>query len=173
MKKLDGRKISPKAMEEIRVRAIQRVQAGESPEKVIETLGFARACIYNWLARYRAGGWHALRTGDRSGRPKKLSGSQMRWIYETVRDKDPRQLKFVFALWTRAMIGETIKQKFGLKLSKTSVGRLLHQLGFSCQKPLYRAYQRDPELVDQWKKHIFPKIQKRAKKRRRPYLLSR
>ena len=151
-------------MEEIRVRAIQRVQAGESPEKVIETLGFARACIYNWLARYRAGGWHALRTGDRSGRPKKLSGSQVRWIYETVRDKDPRQLKFVFALWTRAMIAETIKQKFGLKLSKTSVGRLLHQLGFSCQKPLYRAYQRDAELVDQWKKHIFPKIQKRAKK---------
>jgi transposase len=164
MEKLDGRRISPKAMEEIRVRAIQRVQAGESPEKVIETLGFARACIYNWLARYRAGGWHALRTGDRSGRPKKLSGFQIRWIYETVRDKDPRQLKFVFALWTRAMIAETIKQKFGLKLSKTSVGRLLHQLGFSYQKPLYRAYQRDPELVDQWKKHIFPKIQKRAKK---------
>jgi len=164
MEKLDGRKISPKAMEEIRVRAVQRVQAGESPEKVIKTLGFARACIYNWLARYRAGGWHALRTGDRSGRPKKLSGSQIRWIYKTIRDKDPRQLKFAFALWTRQMIAETINQKFRIKLSKTSVGRLLHQLGFSCQKPLYRAYQRDPELVEQWKTQVFPKIQKRAKK---------
>jgi transposase len=164
MEKLDGRKISPKAMEEIRTRAVQRVQAGESPEKVIETLGFARACIYNWLARYRAGGWHALRTGDRSGRPKKLSGSQIKWIYKTIRDKDPRQLKFAFALWTRAMIAEAIKQKFGVKLSKTSVGRLLHQLGFSCQKPLYRAYQRDAELVEQWKNQVFPQIQKRAKK---------
>jgi transposase len=164
MEKLDGRKISPKAMEEIRVRAVQRVQAGESPEKVIKTLGFARACIYNWLARYRAGGWHALRTGDRSGRPKKLSGSQVRWIYKTIRDKDPRQLKFAFALWTRQMIAETINQKFRIKLSKTSVGRLLHQLGFSCQKPLHRAYQRDPELVEQWKTQVFPKIQKRAKK---------
>lgn len=164
MEKLDGRKISSKAMEEIRLRAVQRVQAGESPEKVIEALGFARACIYNWLARYRAGGWHALRTGDRSGRPKKLSGSQIQWIYKTVRDKDPRQLKFAFALWTRAMISDAIKQKFGVKLSKTSVGRLLHQLGFSCQKPLYRAYQRDPELIEQWKEQVFPKIQKRAKK---------
>jgi len=163
MEKLDGRKIGSKAMEEIRLRAVQRVQAGESPEKVIEALGFARACIYNWLARYRAGGWHALRTGDRSGRPKKLSGSQIQWIYKTVRDKDPRQLKFAFALWTRAMISEAIKQKFGVNLSKTSVGRLLHQLGFSCQKPLYRAYQRDPELIEQWKKQVFPKIQKRAK----------
>jgi transposase len=164
MEKLDGRKISPKAMEEIRIRALQRVQAGESPEKVIKTLGFARACIYNWLARYRAGGWQALRTGNRSGRPKKLSGTQIRWIHRTVCDKDPRQLKFVFALWTRSIIAEMIKRKFGIKLSKISVGRLLHQLGFSCQKPLFRAYQRDSALVKQWKDQVFPQIQKRAKK---------
>ena len=164
MEKPDGRKISPEAMEEIRIRAVQRVQAGESPETVIKALGFARACIYNWLARYRAGGWHALRTGKRSGRPKKLAGPQIRWIYQTVCDKDPRQLKFSFALWTRSMIVAVIKQEFGIKLSKTSVGRLLHQLGFSCQKPLYRAYQRDSALVEKWKKKVFPKIQKRAKK---------
>jgi transposase len=164
MEKLDGRKISPQAMEEIRIRAVQRVQAGESPETVIKTLGFARACIYNWLARYRAGGWHALKTGSRSGRPKKLDGRQINWIYRTIRDKDPIQLKFSFALWTRSMIAALIKRQFGKKLSKTSVGRLLHQLGFSCQKPLYRAYQRDPELVKQWKEEVFPQIQIRAKK---------
>lgn len=151
-------------MEEIRIRAVQRVQAGESPEVVIKTLGFARACIYNWLARYRAGGWHALRTGQRSGRPTKLTGTQIKWVYRTIRDKDPRQLKFAFALWTRAMIADLIKRQFGLKLSLSSVGRLLRQLGFSCQKPLYRAYQRDPELVKQWKEQVFPRIQKRAKK---------
>jgi transposase len=164
MEKLDGRKISPKAMEEIRIRAVQRVQAGESPETVIKTLGFARACIYNWLARYRAGGWHALRTGSRSGRPKKLTGSQISWIYRAIRDKDPIQLKFSFALWTRSMIATLIKRQFGTQLSLTSVGRLLQQLGFSCQKPLYRAYQRDAELVKQWKEQVFPQIQKRAKK---------
>lgn len=164
MEKLDGRKISPKAMEEIRVRAVQRVQAGESPEKVIQTLGFARACIYNWLARYRNGGWHALRTGSRSGRPKKLAGPQIHWIYRAICDKDPRQLKFSFALWTRSMVATLIKHQFGIKLSVTSVGRLLHQLGFTCQKPLYRAYQRDSELVEKWKEEVFPEIKKRAKK---------
>jgi len=164
MKKTDGRKVSPQAMEEIRIRAVQCVQAGESPEAVIKTLGFARACIYNWLARYRAGGWHGLRTGQRSGRPKKLIGPQIKWVYKTVRDKDPRQLKFTFALWTRAMVADVIKRQFGIKLSRTSVGRLLRQLGFSCQKPLYRAFQRNPELVKQWKEQVFPQIQKRAKK---------
>jgi len=164
MEKLDGRKISPEAMEQIRIRAVQQVQAGESPEAVIKALGFARACIYNWLARYRAGGWQGLRTGSRSGRPKKLSGTQIRSIYRTICDKDPRQLKFSFALWTRAMVASLIKRQFGVKLSLTSIGRLLHQLGFTCQKPLYRAYQRDAELVEQWKKQVFPEIQKRAKK---------
>lgn len=151
-------------MEEIRIRAVQRVQDGESPEVVIQALGFSRACIYNWLARYRAGGWHALRTGHRSGRPKKLTGKQIKWLYNTIRDKDPQQLKFEFALWTRGMIVDLIKRQFGIKLSPTSVGRLLHQLGFTCQKPLYRAYQRDADRVEQWKKEVFPKIQQRAKK---------
>jgi len=151
-------------MDEIRVRAVKRVQDGESPETVIATLGFSRACIYNWLARYRAGGWHALQTGQRNGRPKKLNGSQIKWLYNTIRDKDPQQLKFEFALWTRPMIVKLIRRQFGVKLSPTSVGRLLKQLGFTCQKPLYRAYQRDEDLVKLWKNVEFPKIQKRAKK---------
>lgn len=164
MEKLDGRKLNPKTMEEIRIRAVHRVQEGESPETVIKALGFVRACIYNWLARYRAGGWHALRSGKGTGRPKKLSGRQIAWIYRTIRDKDPRQLKLSFALWTRAMVARVIKQQFGIKLSESSVGRLLRQLGLSCQRPLYRAYQQNPDAVRRWKEEIFPKIKKEAKK---------
>ena len=164
MEKLDGRKIGSEAMEQIRIRAVKRVQQGESPEKVIATLGFSRACIYNWLARYREGGWHALKTGKHTGRPKKLSGKQIAWLYQTISDKDPIQLKFSFALWTRGMVTRLIRKHFNLKLSESSVGRLLHQMGFSCQKPLYRAYQQDPEAVEHWKKTIFPQVKKRAKK---------
>jgi len=163
MENLDGRRISPEAMEQIRIRAVSRVQHGESPEKVIAALGFSRACIYNWLARYRAGGWHALKSGKHSGRPKKLSGSQIAWLYKTVCNKDPLQFKFPFALWTRRMITRLIQKQLNLMLSESSVGRLLHQMGLSCQKPLYRAYQKDPKAVDHWKKTVFPQIKKRAK----------
>lgn len=164
MKTQDGRKLGPKTLEEIRTRAVQRVQDGESPETVIKALGFSRACIYNWLARYRAGGWHGLKTGNRSGRPRKLTGEHMAWIYRTVVDKDPLQLKFAFALWTRAMVGVLIKRQFGIKLSDVSVGRLLRQMGLSCQKPLYRAYQKNPAMVAQWKQEVFPEIKRRAKR---------
>ena len=164
MKTQDGRKLNPKTLEEIRTRAVQRVQEGESPERVIKTLGFSRACIYNWLARYRAGGWHALKTGSRTGRPKKLGGKQIAWIYKTVVDKDPLQMKFHLALWTRSIVAIVIKRKYGIKLSESSVGRLLRQLGLSCQKPLYRAYQQNPEAVAQWKEKVFPEIKKKAKR---------
>jgi transposase len=151
-------------MEEIRKRAVERVQAGESPEKVIRTLGFARACIYDWLAKYRSGGWHALKTGKRPGRPKILTGSQIRWVYNLVTEGDPQQLKIPFALWTRDLVASAIKDKFGIKLSESSVGRLLRQLGFSNQKPLYRAYQQNPDVVKRWMDVDFPKIKKEAKK---------
>ena len=163
-KRKDGRKLSPKTLEEIRTRAVQMVQDGESPEKVIQTLGFARACIYNWLARYRAGGWHALKTGSSTGRPKKLDGQQIAWVYRTVVGKNPLQMKFAFALWTRSMVAVAIRKEFGITLSESSVGRLLKQLGFSCQKPLYRAYQQNKDAVAEWKQNVFPQIVKRAKK---------
>lgn len=164
MKTTDGRKVSPQAMDEIRKRAIQRVQDGESPEVVIKALGFSRPCIYHWLAKYRSGGWDALKTGKRPGRPRILDGPKIRWIYNLITEGDPQQLKLPFALWTRPLVIAAVKDKFGVKLSLSSVGRLLRQLGISNQKPLYRAYQQNPEAVKRWMEVDFPKIKKEAKK---------
>jgi transposase len=164
MKKQDARKLEHKTLEAIRIRAVEQVQSGESPEVVIRALGFSRACIYQWLAAYRAGGWDALKAGKIAGRPKKLSGSQMRWIYKTVTGKNPLQLDFPFALWTRAMISTLIARRFGVKLSLSSVGRLLAQLGLSCQKPLFRAWQQDASRVQQWLEREYPRIRTLAKR---------
>src|SRR6185312_11571312 len=75
-----------------------------------------------------------------------------------------RQLSFGLALWTRGMIQELIFRQFGIRLSIVSVGNLLGKLGMSPQRPLYRAYEQDPEKVAEWKEEIFPQIQARARR---------
>lgn len=160
----DARKLDHKTLEAIRFRAVEQVRAGESPEVVIKALGFSRACIYQWLAWYREGGWEALRAKPLTGRPRRLSGKQIRWIYQTVTMKSPLQLKFPFALWTRAMIAKLIADRFGVRLSRVSVGRLLAHLGLTCQRPLYVAYEQNPSLVEQWLRKEYPRIRAQARK---------
>lgn len=150
-------------MEEIRIRAVQRGEAGESPEVVIEALGFSRPRIYEWLARYREDGLDALRAKPVPGAKPKLDGKALDWLYRTITLSDPQQFKFEFALWTRAMVRSLIRERFNVALSEVSVGRLLRKLGLSPQRPLIRAYQRDPELVADWVKNEFPKIRAEAK----------
>jgi DDE superfamily endonuclease/Winged helix-turn helix len=75
---------------------------------------------------------------------------------------DPRQLRFTFALWTRAMVRELIRREFGVRLSEVSVGRLLRKLGLSPQRPLYRAYQQTPEAVARWKAEAYPQLRAEA-----------
>lgn len=164
MKKHDGRKLKHEVLTELRKRAVEQVQAGESPEVVIRTMGFCRACIYNWLAMYRAGGWDALDARKRGGRPGKLNGRMIAWVYKVVTTGDPRQHKFDFALWTRSAIATLIARRYKIRLSVNSVGRLLAQLGITPQKPLWRAYQQDPDRVRAWVEDEYPKIAEQARK---------
>lgn len=164
MRHTDGRKLDHKTLEALRIRAVQQVMDGESPEVVIKALGMSRARIYEWLAAFREGGFDALKAKEIPGRPKKLSGEQIRELYTWITTFTPDQLKFDFALWTRGRVRELIRQKFNVRLSDVSVGRLLRNLGLTPQRPLHRAYQQKPEAVKQWKEETYPEIRKEAKK---------
>jgi transposase len=103
--------------------------------------------VFRWLAEYRRGGWGNLDARKRGGRPPKLDGRALKWIYKTVEEKNPLQLNFPFALWTAAMVQTLILDRYGVQLSRSSVSRLLHQLGLSAQRPLW-ARQESTALAD-------------------------
>lgn len=164
MKKHDARKLDHKTLTELRIRAVDSIRKGESPESVAKVLNVHRVTVYGWLARFREGGKGALKASKRGGRPKKLDGKALKWIFDTISTKNPLQMKFSFALWTSKMIGKLIYQKFEVRLSKASVCRLLNQLGLTPQKPVWKAYQQKSQEVKKWLKKDYPLIRSLAKK---------
>jgi transposase len=163
----DGRTLDHKTLEEIRRMAVQRVWEGERPSVVIASYGFARPVIYRWLrqAKGKGRGLRALRSRKGTGRPRRLTPKQEQQLFRWINGKDPRQHGFDFGLWTRLVVRKLIADKFEANLSVTSVGKLLAKLGLTPQKPLKRAYERDPAAIEAWKHDTYPSIVKRAKQR--------
>jgi transposase len=164
--KRDGRTLDHRTLEEIRRMAVQRVWEGEKPSAVIASYGFSRQTIYKWLreAKGKGRGLRALRSRKGTGRPRTLTAKQEQQLFRWINGKDPRQHGFDFGLWTRMVVRKLIADKFGANLSVTAVGKLLAKLGLTPQKPLKRAYERDPEAIEIWKRETYPSLAKRAKR---------
>jgi len=164
--KRDGRKLDHKTLEEIRRMAVERVREGEDPSAVIASYGFCRTTIYKWLRAVKGRGrdLDALRSRKGTGRPRKLTNSQQQKVFRWINGKDPRQYGFDFGLWTRKVVSELVCDKFDIKLSLASVGKLLADVGLTPQKPLMRAYERDPAAIEAWKRDIYPSIAAEAKR---------
>jgi transposase len=154
----DGRSLDHVSLQTMRIRAVKAVSNGEKPTAVARVLGVNPRSVFRWLADYASGGQKALQAKPIPGRPPKLGSEQMAWLAGAVRDTAPLQHRFEFALWTLRLIGELVERQFGIALSRSAVGRAMHVLGFTPQRPLYRATQRDPVLVERWQREAFPAI---------------
>ena len=163
-KTFDARKLPRKAKEQLRIAAVRRVDAGESPENVAGGMGINRRQIYRWIEAFHYGGEDALKAKPIKGATPKLNAQQMARLSRIVREKIPLQLNFEYALWTLAIIRELIGREFDVNLSEVSVGRLMRRLGFTPQRPLYKAWQQDPHLVNEWRTKEYPKIVAKAKR---------
>jgi len=163
--KIDGRTLDHKTLEHLRTTAVRRVlEDDEAPSAVMQSMGLCRTSIYRWLRQYEAGGLEALVEKIAQGPEPKLSDQQRKQVKRWIVGRDPRQYGFDYGLWTRRIVQSLIEQKFGLRLGLTAVGRLLANLEITPQKPLRRAYERDPERIQKWLDEEYPKLRRRAKK---------
>ncbi len=152
--KIDGRTLTRETLEAMRFMALDRMAEGESPAAVSASFGMHRAWAYKvrLKARGRGKGKRALRLRRAPGRQRTLIAAQERQVFRWINGKNPRQYGFDFGLWTHQIVGELITQRFDVTLSLASVGALLARVGLTPQKPLQRAYQRDPEAIARWQR---------------------
>lgn len=151
-----------RSTKEEKVSAVALIENGISPDLVAEIFNVARSSVYDWQKQYREGGLAALSPKFSSGRVTVLSDDQMLQVRVMIVGGDPRQYSFGVALWTRELVAGLIEQKFGPRLSLPTVSRILKKLGLSPQRPVYRAYQQDPEKVRLWKEQTYPAIHREA-----------
>lgn len=149
---------------ELRKSVVAAVQRGEPIRTVARVYDVAVRSVFDWLSWYRRGGWDGLREARRSGRPSKVSGPVLRWLYKAITLGDPTQYQFEFCLWTLAIIRQMLRREKGIELSKSAVSRLLTQMGLSPQRPIYRSYKQQPRELRKYLMKRFPELKALAQR---------
>jgi len=167
MEKIDARKLSTDAQQQLRYQVIRLRKQGRKHSEISAITGVSRCTCSTLWTRYQNTGKKALRIKQR-GRPlgscRTLSPEQEKILQKNMRDKCPDQLKLPFALWTRLAVQQLIKQLWAIDMPIRTVGDYLKRWGFTPQKPLRKAYKQNPEAVKAWLSRAYPGIQKRSKK---------
>jgi len=161
----DARSLTPVAQAQLRRRAVKAVGAGRSQGEVAELFGVSIRAVNGWMARATRDGVMAL-AAKRRGRPKgiRLTAAPIKKITGLLRDRRPDQLKLPFYLWTREAVVQLIGRECRMKVSVWTAGRYLKTWGFTPQKPVRRAFERDPRAVARWLQREYPAIRAQAKR---------
>jgi len=150
--------------EEKRKAVVEAIAIRHEPVHLVARIyNIPQRTVFDWLSLYRSGGWDALKEGARSGRPRKLSADDMKWVYDAITQGNPLNYQFEFCLWTLDIIRTMLEKERDVKLSKSAVSRLLGHLGLSPQRPIYKSYKQNPEKLTQYLTDTFPEAVAQAK----------
>ena len=150
---------SPEYLEERRLRAVELLDEGLSLHEVARRIGCDASSVLRWRDARRSGGEAALIAKPASGRPPKLSAMQQARLVRLL-SKGALSYGYRTDLWTTDRIARLVESKLGVKYHRNHVGKLLHQLGWSHQKPESRAVERNDEEIDRWKRNVWPRVKK-------------
>jgi transposase len=122
--------------------------------------GVTRGSVNRWLQWYEALGVDGLLTGIRPGAAPRLADAQ-RVELTAIVEAGPMAAGYQSGVWTGPMIGDLIQQRFGVRYHNHHIPRLLHQLGFSVQRPRKRLARADALAQEYWLRVRFPAIKKK------------
>jgi transposase len=134
---------------------------GWRQRQIATALGVSEGAVSQWLAQARRAGPEALKQRPRSGRPPRLSPAQQAQVPALLR-QGARAFGFRGDRWTRQRIAEVIRRAFGVRYHPAHISRLLDRWGWSRQKPMRRARQRDETAIQEWLQQQYPALVKKG-----------
>jgi transposase len=143
-----------------RARGVRRYIDGKKVTVILEELGVSRSTVNTWLRWYETMGADGLRTWKAPGAVPRLSPVQKEELTMLI-EAGPQAAGFTSGLWTGPMIGQLIRDRFGVNYHNHHVPRLLHQLGFSVQRPRKRLARADADAQATWLRERLPAIKKK------------
>jgi transposase len=143
-----------------RGRAVLGYIEGRRVADMAAELGVDRSSINRWLIWYEAQGVEGLVTGTPPGPAPRLSEDERIRLVELV-EQGPASAGYSSGVWTGPMIADLIEQRFGVRYHNHHIPRLLHDLGFSVQRPRKRLARADAEKQAVWLRTTFPAIKKK------------
>jgi transposase len=146
-------------LEERRRKCFELLDSGKTAKEIAGILGVSRVSIQRWKAMVREGGKRAIKAIPQSVPECRLSPEQQRQLGKIITAGALKE-GFPTDLWTTKRITEVIWKRFKIQYNHDHVGRMLHGLGFSCQKPAKQAKERDEKVSRDWRKKEWPRIKK-------------
>ena len=153
-------------MEQRRLQGARLLEKGVSQAEVARQLGVKRQSVHQWAKVMAAQGEKGLARVP-PGRKPRLNEVQLAQLAGHLQN-GPQAHGYATALWTTERIARLIQRQFGVRYHRDHVGRLLGQMGWSCQRPTGRARERKEAEIARWKRVEWPRIKKKPKKKGAP-----
>lgn len=147
-------------LEKRRMAAARLLEKGYSEAEVARRVGAHRQSVNRWAKALSEAGRLGLRRAGRAGRRPKLSEGDLFKIEEALK-KGAEAFGYDTALWTAPRVTKLIEEECGVRYHPSQVWRILRKLGWSCQRPVGRALERDEAAIRHWKKVRWPQIKKK------------
>lgn len=150
---------SARELEARRLRALKLLDKGHSLHEVAEKLGCAASSVMRWRDKREEEGDEGLKVRTSPGRPPRLTPRQRERLVKLLL-KGPQAHSYSTDVWTTARVAALIEKTFGVHYHRDHVGKLLHALGWTVQRPQRRAIERDEEKIRRWKTERWPGVKK-------------
>ena len=153
------------ALEKRRMQAIRLLERNDlNQSEVARRVNVCRQTVSRWVDEFQTGGKEALKKADRAGRKPELTEADRQRLQELLL-KGPERLGYETPLWTCVRVAHLIENEFGIEYHRGHVWKVLDDLGWSCQRPVGRARERNEEEIRRWRRVRWPAIKKKPKKK--------